>query len=121
MANILVAEDELLMLALLAEILEGATHHVLTARNGVEALSIARSHDLDLVITDIGMPREDGLGLIRALRKARPEVKIIAISGGDRETLQDAKLLGAHAALEKPVAARAVLQCICELLTPART
>jgi DNA-binding NarL/FixJ family response regulator len=61
------------------------------------------------------MPNEEGLGMIRALHKASPGLKIIAVSGKDPETLMDAKLLGAHAALRKPVTAKTVLECVRDL------
>jgi hypothetical protein len=48
------------------------------------------------------------------MRKAHPELKIIAISGKDPEILMDAKLLGAQVALRKPVTAKMVLQCVCD-------
>ena len=112
MANILVVEDELGMREWLTEILEGASHRVFAAEDGVKARSLATLHSLDLVITDISMPNEDGLGTIRALHKAFPALKIIVMSGKDPESLMDAKLLGAHAALRKPVSAKVVLECV---------
>jgi two-component system cell cycle sensor histidine kinase/response regulator CckA len=114
-ANILVVEDEPGMREWLTEILEGAGHRVFAAQDGVAARSLAALHSLDLVITDISMPNEEGLGMIRALHKASPGLKIIAVSGKDPETLMDAKLLGAHAALRKPVTAKTVLECVRDL------
>jgi len=52
-ANILVVEDELGMREWLTEILEGASHRVFAAQDGVEARSLAKLHSLDLVITDM--------------------------------------------------------------------
>ena len=94
----------------LTEVLEGASHRVFAAQDGMAARSLATLHSLDLVITDISMPNEDGLGMIRALHKAWPGLKIIALSGKDPETLADAKLLGAHAALRKPVTAKTAMR-----------
>lgn len=65
------------------------------------------------------MPNGEGLGLILALRKMRPDIKIIVIFGHDPETLQDAKLLGAARTLRKPVSAGDLLQCVDELISPA--
>jgi CheY-like chemotaxis protein len=98
----------------LTRILQGAGHQVFTAQDGLEAKSLAKRHSLDLIVTDISMPNEDGLGMIRAMRKAHPELKIIAISGKDPEILMDAKLLGAQVALRKPVTTKMVLQCVCD-------
>ena len=110
MATILVVEDDAGMRAWLAEILE-PEHQVVTARDGREARSMAKRHQPDPVITDISMPDEDGLGLIRSVRSDRPEVKIIAISGKHPDHLMDARIMGAHATLSKPVTAKQVLQC----------
>jgi DNA-binding NtrC family response regulator len=112
--RILVVDDEAGMRGLLSEILEGAGHQVFTARDGLEARAIAKRQRLDFVITDISMPNEEGLGLIRAIRKEHSGLKIIATSGGDPEVLIDAKLLGADAALRKPVTAEKLLQCVCD-------
>jgi CheY-like chemotaxis protein len=118
-AQILVVDDDPRVREWLAEVLTGAGHRVFTAQDGLEARSLAMRHALEVVITDISMPNEEGLGMIRALHKALPQLKIIALSGQDPETLLDARLLGADAALRKPVASKIVLQCVCDL-SPSR-
>jgi two-component system response regulator AtoC len=115
MARILVAEDNPGVRRWLAEVLSAAGHGVSTARDGLEAKRLAKRKLFDLIVTDICMPNEDGLGLIRFLQKTHPQIKILAISGKDPETLIDAILLGAHAALPKPLTAAAVLECVCKL------
>jgi len=110
--RILVVDDEEGMRDWLSEVLEGCGHRVFTARDGVEALSLARRQALNLVITDISMPNEDGLGIVCALRKAHPEIKIIAMSGAFAAVLKDAKLLGANAALVKPFTSEMLLKCM---------
>jgi CheY-like chemotaxis protein len=117
MARILIAEDDLLLREWLSEIMLGAGHRVELAGDGLQALSIFNRENVDLVVTDISMPNEDGLGLIRRIRKARPEVKIIVLSGLGPDCLEDALLLGAHAIFGKPVRAQAILQCILDLLS----
>jgi DNA-binding NtrC family response regulator len=113
--RVLVVDDEDGMRDWLAEILEGSGHHVFTAKDGVEAKKLAQRQPVDLMITDISMPNEEGLGIICAFRKAHPEVKIIAMSGANPEALVDAKLLGAKAALAKPFTSETVLKCIREI------
>jgi CheY-like chemotaxis protein len=105
----------------LIQILQDAGHQVVGARDGLEARSLAKRHALDFVFTDISMPNEDGMGMILAIRKTRPELKIVVISGNDPEILMDAKLLGADATLRKPVTAKRILQCLGDLalLLPA--
>jgi DNA-binding NtrC family response regulator len=120
--RILVVDDEPGMRGWLQEVLEEAGHQVFTAQDGLEARALAKVHAIDLVITDISMPNEEGLGMIRGLRKAHSNVKIIAISGAfGPDILADAKLLGANAALTKPMTAETVLQCVEDLsrLRPA--
>jgi CheY-like chemotaxis protein len=58
------------------------------------------------VLTDIIMPEQDGIGVIMAMRRERPGVKIIAMSGGGRvgkaDFLSIAKMVGADAVISKP-------------------
>jgi CheY-like chemotaxis protein len=71
---------------------------------------------IDLLITDLGMPDEDGIEIIRRMRNEYPQLKIIAISGAfGIEVLEAARLLGAHAALSKPVTLAKLRACIREL------
>ena len=86
---ILVAEDEVLVRNFARHILEAEGHDVLAAADGAEALEISRHYTgtIDLLITDIVMPRLDGLGLIRQILQERPGLRILIISGA----LSDAK------------------------------
>jgi DNA-binding response OmpR family regulator len=110
--RVLVVDDEEGMRDWLADILEGCGHRVFTAKDGLEAKRLVAQQALDLMITDISMPNEEGLGIIRALRKTQPGLKIIAMSGAYAEALMDAKLLGANAALAKPFTSEMLLKCI---------
>ncbi len=119
MARILIADDSSEFREWLSEVLCGAGHSVASARDGVEAQCFARRGPFDLAVTDISMPNEEGLGLIRALRKSQPDIKIIAISGLDPETLDDARLLGAARTLRKPITAAALLECVAVVMARA--
>jgi CheY-like chemotaxis protein len=116
MQRILVVDDEEAIRDWLCAILEGFGHLVFTAKDGLEAKRLAARQTLDLMITDISMPNEEGLGIIRALRKTHPGLKIIAMSGSNAEALLDAKLMGAGAVLAKPFTAEIVLKCMRDLL-----
>ncbi len=113
--QILVVDDEEGMRDWLTELLEEHGHQVVTAKDGLEAKRLAARQSFDLMITDISMPNEEGLGIIHALRKTHPRLKIIAISGANADALMDAKLLGAAAALSKPFTSAMLLQCISAL------
>ena len=112
MAQVLVVDDDAATREWLTEILEGAGHRVFTAQDGREARSLAKGQALEVVITDISMPNEEGIGLLMAMKRTYPGLKIIVLSGQDPEALNDAILLGAYAAFRKPVTSKAVLQCL---------
>ena len=78
---VLLAENDPTLRALVQETLELDRLRVLTAVNGEEALALAEASLPDLLVTDVGMPRLDGFGLIRALRRIYPDVPVIVTSG----------------------------------------
>jgi CheY-like chemotaxis protein len=116
MAQGLVVDDNTATREWLTEILVSAGHQVFTAQDGLEAKSLARGLPLEVVITDISMPNEEGIGLLLAMRRSYPGLKVIVLSGKDPELLTDALLLGAHALFRKPVTSSTVLQCLTVLM-----
>jgi len=77
---------------------------VLYAENGKRAMAILAEQSIDLVITDLVMPEMDGLEIICALRKSRPSLPIVVISGPfGGQFLKMAVTLGARAAFAKPL------------------
>jgi CheY-like chemotaxis protein len=76
---------------------------IIEAADGRRALELARTTDLHVAIVDLIMPEMDGLETIRELRRLRPEIGIIAISGALRGQLELATLLGSDAVLAKPL------------------
>ena len=113
MRRVLVVDDEPALLKAIAMILEGAGFQVFTAGNGREARAKASEHHVDLLITDLGMPDEDGIELVRRLKAEGRNLKIIAMSGTyGPDLLKAARLLGADATLSKPMTASQLLDCI---------
>src|SRR3954469_20013849 len=84
MKTVLVIDDETLVRATVARMVERAGHRVLQAANGVEGLNIFKRERVDLVVCDIIMPEKEGIETIGELRRSNPTLKIIAISGGGR-------------------------------------
>ena len=82
-ATILVAEDLVAVRGLLCRILEQRGHRVLSARDGEEALAIAARHagPIDLLVSDIAMPRVNGLALAERLTATRPGLPVLFVSG----------------------------------------
>jgi len=105
--QILVIDDDAIVRNLIGKMLEDSGFEILYAGNGVEGLKMVESNpEIELVITDLIMPEKEGIETIRELKQNRPEIKIIAISGGGRVNADNylhlATLLGANAILTKP-------------------
>jgi DNA-binding NarL/FixJ family response regulator len=85
--RILLAEDDEAFLASLETVLsaDGRFEIVGCARNGREAVELARKLKPDAVVMDIEMPEVDGIEATRQLRRRRPKVTVVAISGHDYE------------------------------------
>jgi DNA-binding response OmpR family regulator len=115
--RILVIDDEPALLMALAAVLEQSGFQVFTAQSGREATAMILEHPIDLLITDLNMPDEDGIEIIRRLRKDHPHLKVIAMSGAFGPNIMTiAQKLGADATLSKPMTASKVLDCIRKLL-----
>ncbi|MBL7995136.1 response regulator [bacterium] len=90
--RILVVEDEPTLSVVLCEFLRIMNFEVICAENGVEALDRMCLSSFDLIITDVMMPKMGGLELIQNIRKVKPFLPIIAVTGSDYDTaveLQD--------------------------------
>ena len=102
---VLVIDDDAAMVQSLALMLEDHGFQVLTANNGVRGVEVFREQNPAMVLTDIVMPEQDGIGAIMTMRRERPAVKIIAISGASRVGKSDfltiAGKLGADATFQK--------------------
>ncbi|MEO8603233.1 MAG: sigma-54 dependent transcriptional regulator [bacterium] len=113
MGRILVADDEAGVRAFLAGALAGDGHHVAQAADGVEALEQLRRHSFHVLITDLRMPRLDGLALLRQARAERPDTEVIVLTAyGAVDTAIEAMKLGAFEYLQKPLASPAELRLL---------
>jgi CheY-like chemotaxis protein len=120
-ARILVADDEAGVRRFCREVLEDGGHEVIEAADGKQALKEVRAGHVDLVITDLVMPEQEGIETIQTLRREAPGVAIIAISGAfGGEFLKTARLLGADAVLNKPVNGELLLAKVSEVLKMRR-
>ena len=106
MPVILIIEDDRDLREMLRSALLRKDYTVLEADNGKEALINFKPGVTDLVVTDLLMPEEDGLKVIMQMREMKPEIKVIAISGGGKagpgSYLRMAKALGADSVFPKP-------------------
>ena len=110
--TILLVEDEESLLHLTAEVLTESGYTVLPAHNGIEALEIARSFDdsIDLLLTDVVMPRLGGPALAQYVARLRPGIRILFMTGrAERGTDSDGTLLAGIEPLQKPFSHDALL------------
>jgi YesN/AraC family two-component response regulator len=119
MARILLIDDDASVRTPLSLILSHFGHVVIEACDGREGMELFTDANADLVITDIVMPEKEGLEVLREMRKLRPLVKVIAISGGGRvnptDYLRMATFLGASKVLAKPISSEALIAAINEV------
>jgi len=104
--TVLVIDDDAALLHSFESVLEAHGIPLATVRNGHDGLAVFRWASPAVVLTDIIMPGLDGISTIMAMRRERPDVKIIAMSSGGRlgksDFLTAAKKLGADAVVHKP-------------------
>lgn len=105
MPKILIIEDEASIRRVLTKILseENDTYQVEEAEDGVQGFEKIKNTDYDLVLCDIKMPKMDGEELLEAVKKIKPEIPMVMISGhGDMETAINTMRLGAFDYISKP-------------------
>ena len=82
MARILVAEDEAIVRLLVVETLRNCGHSVLEAADGQAGLELIQTNpDLDLIVSDIRLPKMDGFAMARGARQARPDLGLLFLTG----------------------------------------
>ncbi|GGC86967.1 Fis family transcriptional regulator [Flavobacterium lutivivi] len=105
MSKILIIEDEAAIRRVLTKILseENDTYKVDEAEDGIQGFEKIKNEDYDLVLCDIKMPKMDGEELLEAVKKIKPEIPMVMISGhGDLETAVNTMRLGAFDYISKP-------------------
>ncbi|MFY0714828.1 sigma-54-dependent Fis family transcriptional regulator [Seonamhaeicola sp. NFXS20] len=105
MPKILVIEDEAAIRRVLVKILseESDTYQVEEAEDGLVGIEKIKKDDFDLILCDIKMPKMDGVEVLEAVKKIKPEIPIVMISGhGDLDTAVNTMRLGAYDYISKP-------------------
>jgi len=101
--RILIVDDEQSMRELLSIMLRKEGYEVATAENGEVALKAIQNEIFDLMITDIKMPRFDGMALLKAVKETAPDTIVIMITAfGTAEGAEQARSLGAYDYIGKP-------------------
>jgi two-component system response regulator PilR (NtrC family) len=112
-----VVEDQDSARESLSELLRGEDYEVHEARDGNEAMSLVDELDLDLVLTDLTMPRSDGMAVLRHLRDVSPQTLVILMTAhASVDSAVEAIRLGAQDYLLKPLIFEDVLRKVKHLM-----
>lgn len=120
--SILLVDDEELLRTGVQEMLEIQGYQVIPAANGQQALEcLASSTAVDLIITDLVMPKMDGIDFVQRVRDINPLVPVIVVSGSTRNIMkrygiENIQVPGANASLPKPFKSLDLLAQVRELL-----
>ncbi len=113
--KILMAEDSSSMRMMMSKALEGAGYEVVEACDGEEALRAMETGAFDMLITDLNMPRLDGIDLIRTVRRTDGNrfMPIVMLTGdGNEQSRQLGKEAGASSWIVKPFKPAQLLQLV---------
>ncbi|GGG33667.1 hypothetical protein GCM10011532_16670 [Christiangramia forsetii] len=105
MAKILLIEDEASIRRVLNKILteESKNYEVTDAEDGLQGMELVKNEDFDLILCDIKMPKMDGVEVLEAVKKIKPEIPVVMISGhGDLDTAVNTMKIGAFDYISKP-------------------
>ena len=121
MARILLIDDDIQVLKVMTSFLEKEHHEITTALDGIQGIKQLESRQFDLIITDVIMPEQDGLGVLIWLMNQTNRPRVIAISGGSvsldqNELLYLCKKLHADRVLPKPVGFETLTRVVREVL-----
>lgn len=123
MARILLVEDDDTLREVLAATLRAGHHVALEAANGRGVVAACQTLEVDLVVTDIVMPDQEGIGILIELRREYPDLPVIVMSGAVGRSglyLELAGKLGARRTLTKPFTPGQFLQAVTEVLAEKR-
>ena len=111
--SILLVEDELSNLNFMRAILRSNGHRVLEAQDAATALEIMQEDYIELLVTNVHLPRMGGIALVKEARELFSELKAVVISGGlgaaERQAVDELQVM-AH--LEKPFSASDLIDCV---------
>ncbi|EQA45171.1 response regulator receiver domain protein [Leptospira broomii serovar Hurstbridge str. 5399] len=115
--KILFVEDELIVSISLSRILAGTFEEVITADDGVKGLQAFQKNSPNIVLTDIRMPKMDGLELSKRIKFLNPKIPIIGITASnEEETLSACRSVGMTEIIIKPLNATLLISKILQLL-----
>lgn len=113
MANILIIDDDEILLAALAQLLQTEGHNVTVTADGPHGIEMLQENPIDLVLLDLGLPTMSGMEVLRKLKRAHENIRVIMMSGYvSPQDAQEAKDVGAFAFLDKTADFKNLFQSI---------
>jgi DNA-binding response OmpR family regulator len=119
MPTVLLIDDDDMVRGMITRALLNARYTVLEAADGLQGVALSRTTSIDIVVTDLVMPVQEGVETILTLRRERPKLPIIAISGGVTNSklyLDIAGKIGARRMLPKPFTPKELIALIQQVL-----
>jgi signal transduction histidine kinase len=115
--TILLVDDDAIIRTLLQRVLKQSGYNVLLAADGVEAMALFEKHrtEIHLLVTDMVMPNMGGADLIKAVRAARPDLKIVLMSGYSTDW-REGRVPANYSHIQKPFTARELERKLREVL-----
>ena len=112
--QILIIDDEEPIRNYLRDMLEKAGHSLLDCEDGDKGIDIFLENNIDIVLTDIAMPKKDGVEVLIEMKKVSPSVKVIAMSGvrDCEKLLAVANIYKADATIKKPFEKEDILTAV---------
>jgi PAS domain S-box-containing protein len=120
--TILLAEDEPGLREIFSDLLLTRGYHILSAKNGEEAVKVAKTFDgsIELFLTDIIMPKMNGIEAAQLIKSIRPNLPVVYMTGYAEDALSMPTTLGTDVLLEKPVAPGTLFDTIQNMLATRR-
>ena len=116
MALAVVIDDDAQVRCLIAMMLKRAGYEVAQAKDGGEGIELCTALDPEVIVTDIFMPRQDGIDVLREVKARAKQPRVVAISGGSPRLQLDflnvAEKMGADAVVQKPFTPAQLLQAV---------
>lgn len=121
MANILICDDEPNIVETIADILEDEGHVVFKSGSGANGLNICKEEGIDVAILDIWMPVLSGIDILLKIKKIKPEIEVVMISGhGNIDVAVKCMKQGAFDFIEKPPSLQRIINVVNRALEKKR-
>lgn len=109
---VMIVDDDIDWAESVADLFEAYGYHVEILANGRQAVECARQRDFDIVFMDVHMPVMNGVDSFLEIRKAKPDAKVVMMTGVRESTVERALAGGAIALLEKPFGFERMLEIV---------